>query len=86
MQSNELESNVVVAMLWIGTNLCFIFVLTVHFAASDVNRIELPESSRMVGVDTIHDVKIDKDTIISQNLKLEKRKSKSGKYDFGDIF
>ncbi|KAI8440692.1 hypothetical protein MSG28_009045 [Choristoneura fumiferana] len=65
-------------MLRIGTNLCFIFVLTFHFATSDVNRIELPESSRMVGVDTIHDVKIDKDTIISQNLKLEKRsKSKN---------
>ncbi|XP_075982158.1 uncharacterized protein LOC142980581 [Anticarsia gemmatalis] len=31
------------------------------------------EKNRMMGIDTTHDTKIDKDTIITRNLKLEKR-------------
>ncbi|XP_035442596.1 uncharacterized protein LOC118270903 [Spodoptera frugiperda] len=36
---------------------------------------EAPEKNRMMGIDAVHDnnVKIDKDTIITRNLKLEKR-------------
>nr|ARO70197.1 Odorant Binding Protein 38 [Dendrolimus punctatus] len=35
-----------------------------------MNRLK---KTRMLGVDTIHEIKIDKDTIITRNLKLEKR-------------
>ncbi|OWR41627.1 uncharacterized protein LOC133319691 [Danaus plexippus] len=35
------------------------------------------ENNRMVGVDTVHDIKIDKDTIITRNMNLKKKNEKS---------
>ncbi|XP_063384451.1 uncharacterized protein LOC134670580 [Cydia fagiglandana] len=46
-----------------------LLTLLVHFGRSDDDT----ENNRMLGVDTVHNVKIDKDTIISRNLKLERR-------------
>nr|ALT31638.1 odorant-binding protein 8 [Cnaphalocrocis medinalis] len=35
----------------------------------------LSEKNKMIGIDAVHDIKIDKDTIITRNLKLDKKKS-----------
>lgn len=53
-------------------------VLSVIYSCScDVkNQDEVPEKNRMMGIDAVHDSNnkpIDKDTIITRNLKLEKR-------------
>ncbi|XP_061717444.1 uncharacterized protein LOC133525185 [Cydia pomonella] len=46
-----------------------LLTLLVQFGRSEDDT----ENNRMLGVDTVHNVKIDKDTIISRNLKLERR-------------
>ncbi|KAM3965935.1 uncharacterized protein ACR2FA_012785 [Aphomia sociella] len=39
----------------------------------DVSKNERLETQKMLGVETIHDIEIDKDTIINRNMKLEKK-------------
>ncbi|XP_072945586.1 uncharacterized protein [Epargyreus clarus] len=59
--------------------LLFLFICSIT-CEKESKLKDLQDNNRMVGIDTVHDVKIDKDTIISRNMKLEKRNSgkKSG--------
>lgn len=60
------------------------FRVTILFCVFYVINCEIDEASsnnRMIGIDAIHDVKIDKDTIITRNLKPDKRgRGKSCEY------
>ncbi|KAF9424332.1 hypothetical protein HW555_000471 [Spodoptera exigua] len=53
------------------TLLCF----SIIYISATNGQTEAPEKNRMMGIDAVHDnnVKIDKDTIITRNLKLEKK-------------
>ncbi|XP_026751691.1 uncharacterized protein LOC113512109 [Galleria mellonella] len=51
------------------TGILFALIYTV-LCTEPKNKIE---RQRMMGVDTVHDIKIDKDTIINRNLKLERK-------------
>nr|AOG12866.1 odorant binding protein [Eogystia hippophaecolus] len=56
------------------SRLTILFLIITYIAVCDGNTMNnLQEKNRMVGVDTIHDIRIDKDTIISRNLKLENK-------------
>ncbi|XP_026736645.1 uncharacterized protein LOC113500147 [Trichoplusia ni] len=60
-------------MLWQS----LIILSAIYSCSCDVkNQDEVPEKNRMMGIDAVHDNSnkpIDKDTIITRNLKLEKR-------------
>nr|QCF41955.1 odorant binding protein [Athetis dissimilis] len=50
----------------------------IYLATSEINKKideNIPDQNRMMGIDAVHDnsIKIDKNTIITRNLKLEKR-------------
>lgn len=40
---------------------------------------ELIESNKIIGIDSVHNVKIDKDTIITRNMKLNRKLTKTCK-------
>lgn len=56
------------------------FIYSVLCIVPKKDLADILEKNRMIGVDAIHNVKIDKDTIITRNGKLEqKNKGRNGK-------
>ena len=53
----------------------FVYLTNGEIVFNTKAEADFPEKNRMMGIDAVHDksVKIDKDTIITRNLKLEKR-------------
>ncbi|XP_068623165.1 uncharacterized protein [Battus philenor] len=55
-----------------------LFILFLVIVILNGEKIDTQEKNRLVGLDTVHGIKIDKDTIITRNMKLEKRNRQTG--------
>lgn len=56
-------------------NHIFLLLSIIYLSTGEIKKkSEDVEKNRMMGIDTSHEFKIDKDTIITRNMKLEKRR------------